>query len=76
MKFNINYKQIENLDVIKFLIDYVYKKRDPDSTTYRKKKAAFEQIIYKYNLLYYPDCSLLEIIVSFCLPIVPTTLLT
>ena len=44
MEFNIDYTQIEDLDVIKSLMDYVYKKRDPDSTTYRKKKAAFEQI--------------------------------
>lgn len=44
MEFNIDYAQIEDLDVIKSLMDYVYKKRDPDSTTYRKKKAAFEQI--------------------------------
>lgn len=44
MEFNIDYTQIEDLDVIKSLMDYVYKKRDHDSTTYRKKKAAFEQI--------------------------------
>lgn len=44
MEYNIDYTQIKDLDVIKSLMDYVYKKRDPDSTTYRKKKAAFEQI--------------------------------
>lgn len=44
IKSHIDYAQIEDLDVIKSLMDYVYKKRDPDSTTYRKKKAAFEQI--------------------------------
>lgn len=44
MESNIDYAQIEDLDVIKSLMDYVYKKRDPDSTTYRKKRAAFEQI--------------------------------
>ncbi len=43
-EFSIDYAQIEDLDVIKALMDYVYKKRDPDSTIYRKKKAAFEQI--------------------------------
>ncbi len=43
-EFSTDYAQIEDLDVIKALMDYVYKKRDPDSTTYRKKKAAFEQI--------------------------------
>ena len=36
MEFNIDYAQIEDLDVIKSLMDYVYKKRDPDSTTYRR----------------------------------------
>lgn len=41
---NVDYTQIGDLDVIKALMDYVYKKRDPDSTAYRKKKAAFEQI--------------------------------
>lgn len=39
-----DYSQITDLDVIKALMDYLYKKRDPDSTIYRKKKAAFEQI--------------------------------
>lgn len=39
-----DYSKISDLDVIKSLMDYVYKKRDPDSTIYRKKKAAFEQI--------------------------------
>lgn len=44
MNVNIDYAQIEDLDVIKALMDYIYKKRDSDSTIYRKKRAAFEQI--------------------------------
>lgn len=37
-------KEISDLDLIKGLMDYVYKKRDPDSTVYRKKRIAMEEI--------------------------------
>ncbi len=44
MESNDNDIPINDLDVIKALMDYIYKKRDPDSTIYRRKRAAFEQI--------------------------------
>lgn len=37
-------EEITDLDLIKGLMDYVYKKRDPDSTQYRKKRIAMEEI--------------------------------
>lgn len=39
-----NLAEVSDLDVIKSLMDYVYKKKDPDSSTYRKKRAAMTQI--------------------------------
>lgn len=40
----ISSEEISDLDLIKGLMDYVYKKRDPDSTQYRKKRIAMEEI--------------------------------
>lgn len=40
----IDFKQLSDLDLIKALMDYVYNKRDPDSTIYRKKRQAMEDI--------------------------------
>ncbi len=37
-------EEISDLDLIKGLMDYVYKKRDLDSTLYRKKRIAMEEI--------------------------------
>lgn len=40
----VDYAGIEDLEVVKALMDYVYKKWEPDSGVYRKKRAAFERI--------------------------------
>jgi len=40
----INVTEIDDLEFIKALLDYVYRKRDTDSTVYRRKKIAFDQM--------------------------------
>lgn len=40
----IDVKSVDDLDIIKAMLDYIYKKRDADSTIYRQKRAAMNQI--------------------------------
>lgn len=53
----IDISNIDDLEIIKSLLDYIYKKKDSNSTIYRQKKAAMNKIkeiavdsgIYKKN---------------------------
>jgi hypothetical protein len=40
----IDINDIDDLEIIKALLDYIYKKRDSNSTIYRQKKAAMNKI--------------------------------
>ena len=42
IKIDIN--DIDDLEIVKALLDYIYKKRDSNSTVYRQKKAAMNKI--------------------------------
>lgn len=42
IKIDVN--DIDDLEIVKALLDYIYKKRDSNSTVYRQKKAAMNKI--------------------------------
>ena len=43
-EYEIDINDIDDLEIVKALLDYIYKKRDSNSTVYRQKKAAMNKI--------------------------------